>query len=225
MPAVLFDYVRRKKAEAEVDRRVVELALATAVYLPSHCGLAINVHASTFGRDQGFADFVASQAQRTGMDLSRITIEIVEQSPAWCQGNFLANLEHLRAIGIKIALDDVGTGYSNYRMILDVHPDIFKLDGYLVNGIDRDLDRMAVAKSLVSLARDFGSEIIAEAVETEPQFISLAQVGISLFQGYLFYRPMPLPQLLEEIERKQTAESGAVSPAFRLESFLTTPAA
>jgi hypothetical protein len=120
--------------EAVVDRACVATALADAGLLPGQPRLSLNVHASTLGRDPGFPGFLLRTAQQADIEPRRLIVEIVEHAPALDVPGFRRALAALRETGIAIALDDVGLGQSNYKMILDARPEIYKLDKYLVSG-------------------------------------------------------------------------------------------
>jgi EAL domain-containing protein (putative c-di-GMP-specific phosphodiesterase class I) len=195
-PDVLFDYVRRKKAELSVDWKVIELALAACSKIPPSIRISINVHASSLGRDPDFAGRLGRYAQNAGMDMARLTIEIVEHAPMWNKPQFRTNVAALRDKGVVIALDDVGAGQSNYHMILDATPDCFKVDSFIVADIASDPRRRAIVASLVKLANELGSGLIVEGVEDERALSVLSDLGVELMQGYLFARPMTVDQLI-----------------------------
>lgn len=188
--SVLFEYVRLKREESLVDRACIAAAFRGASSLPPSLRLGVNVHASTLGRDHGFIPFLQSTAAATGIALPRVTIEIVEHAPPWDGISFQSSLEQLRQLGTAIALDDVGLGQSNFKMLLDVRPDCMKLDAYFVQGCSRDAHRRAVINSLRVLARDFSAEIVAEGVENEADAETLQVLGISLMQGFHFAHPL-----------------------------------
>ena len=203
-PGVLFDYARRKVAECDVDRVAVATALAGAQSLPGTLGISVNVHASTLGRDAMFVDFLVGVARQCKIELSRLTVEIVEHSPVWNATKFLQSLRLMRELKIRIALDDVGTGQSNYRMILDAAPDCFKIDSYLVQTAHADYKRRAMLASILQLARDLGGSVVAEGVESVADLEAVLYLGITLIQGYIFSRPLPiveLPPVLARINR------------------------
>lgn len=195
---VLFEYVRRKHEESPVDRACVAAILAAAPQLPQTALLNLNVHASTLGRDAGFVRFVLDEADRRAIAHERLVIEIVEHTPFWDGDRFLRALEALRLAGAAIALDDVGLGHSNYRMILESHPAYFKLDRFLVQGIAADRYRQAVVRSLVQLAEAFSGAVIAEGVETPDDLAVIGELGIDLAQGYLFARPAAAAEFMKK---------------------------
>jgi EAL domain-containing protein (putative c-di-GMP-specific phosphodiesterase class I) len=201
---VLFDYARRKVAESAVDRAAVATALAGVRSLPGVLGIAVNVHASTLGRDALFVDFLSETARQHDIDFSRLTVEVVEHSPVWNATAFLHSLYCLRQLKIRVALDDVGTGQSNYRMILDAEPDCFKIDSYLVQGAYADHKRRSMLTSIVQLARDLGSTVVAEGVEMAADLEVVTDLGINLIQGYIFSRPLPVAELSPVIAKINT---------------------
>jgi EAL domain-containing protein (putative c-di-GMP-specific phosphodiesterase class I) len=188
-PDVLFSYARRKRAAAQVDRACVRSILAAAEELPYDVG--INVHASTLASDPGFAGFLADTAWQHGLQPVQLILEIVEHAPPAHIGPFRDAVAALRDIGVRIALDDVGAGLSNYKMILDCRPTYFKLDGYVVRGAADDPFRQAVLRSIVDLARPFGAHVVAEGIESASDLAAAREAGAGLGQGFLLGRPAP----------------------------------
>lgn len=195
VPQVLFEYVRRRGAEGEIDRRCSAAAIATFASVPEPLVLSLNVHATTLERDTGFAAHLAGMAQLHGIRPERLVVEIVEHSPYVDAARFVAALERLRDLGIRVALDDIGLGHSNYRMVLDCRPQYFKIDRYFVRGASRDEDRRAVLESIVRLARRFDAWVVAEGVETPGDLEAVTAAGVTLAQGYLFARPLSREEL------------------------------
>jgi EAL domain-containing protein (putative c-di-GMP-specific phosphodiesterase class I) len=192
---VLFEYVRRKREEIALDRVCVEAALDAARGLEAEVRLSLNVHAATLERDPEFVLFLTDAVEERAIDLWRLTVDVVEHAPLWSGPAFREALSALRDIGVAIALDDIGLGQSNYRMMLECKPDYFKVDGYLVRGCRSDFYRMAVLESVASLARRFGARMVAEGVEEEDDVRALESVGVDLFQGDVLYSPLPLEAL------------------------------
>jgi len=194
-PAVLFDYVRRKRAEAATDRACVTAILPQAAALPGSPRLTVNVHACTLGRDPAFPEFLVRRADEAGIALSRLVVEIVEHAPPLDVPGFRRSLAVLRDAGISIALDDVGLGQSNYKMILDVRPDIYKLDRYLVAGALADPYRQVILDSLARMVRRLDARAVAEGVEDPEELVAVESAGIDLVQGFLFARPLSADDL------------------------------
>ena len=93
---------------------------------------------------------------------------------------------------VRIAIDDVGTGYSGLRHIVDLQPDILKMDMALTRDIDRDPARRALTGALVQLSRDIGCTLVAEGIETLEECRTMANLGVNAGQGYFFARPLPV---------------------------------
>jgi EAL domain-containing protein (putative c-di-GMP-specific phosphodiesterase class I) len=195
--AVLFEYVRRKGEEALVDRACIAAALRGASSLPEGLRLSFNVHASTLGRNDGFIEFLRSTAEATAIELHRLTMEIIEHAPSWDGLSFRSSIEQLRQLGLTIALDDVGLGQSNFKMLLDVDPDFLKLDRFFVEGCAEDKRRRAVIGALQRLATEFDAELVAEGVSRAEDANALRHLGVTLMQGFQYAEPLTLEQARE----------------------------
>jgi len=190
---VLFEYVRRKRQEVAVDRRCVHEILRAARNFGPQVHLTLNVHATTLEQDLNFPDFLERMLEEHWMNPARLTVEVVEQSPSRCGPRFIEALSALRALGCSIALDDVGLGYSNYRMILESRPDCFKIDRYLVAGAHLDYYRRAVIRSIVELAGSFGGFAVAEGIDNTADLVAVLDEGVTACQGYLLGHPEAAP--------------------------------
>jgi EAL domain-containing protein (putative c-di-GMP-specific phosphodiesterase class I) len=194
----LFAYARRKRAEDILDRHCISLALQAASGIPKEVRISVNVHASTLGRSADFAEWLRSCAASNAIPLDQLTVEIVEHSPVWNKADFLRELAELRDSGVKIALDDIGLGHSNYQMILDAHPDYLKIDRYFIQGCGGDPQRRAVIASIVKLARDLGGLVVAEGAKNQDDLEALATMGIELAQSFLLSPPLPTSDFKRE---------------------------
>ena len=190
-PEVLFEYARRKGCSAQVDAGCVRAALREARGLPADARIGLNVHASTLALDPEFLNVVGDAASENAIDPARLVIEIVEHAPPWDVTGFRNGLAGLRAIGARIALDDIGLGQSNYLMILECRPDYFKVDGHFVRGAHADFYRQAVLASVAQLARPFGARVVAEGVEAAEDLRAVQAAGIGLVQGWLLGAAQP----------------------------------
>lgn len=188
---VLFDYIRRKRAELEADHACLATILSAATLLPGHLRFSANVHAVTLSRDPGFVDSLLARLQAHRLSPSRLTLEIVEHAPAFADDALFVALDALRAIGVRIALDDVGLGMSNYRMVLDLRPDFLKIDRYFVSGAPADEGRRIVIESIELLGRRFGARVIAEGAETREEVDACLGLGVHLIQGHYFSGALP----------------------------------
>jgi len=125
-----------------------------------------------------------------------IAVELTEHTPVRDYTSLVAVTEDLRAAGVMLAVDDAGAGFASLSHILQLRPDIIKLDITLTRGIDEDPVRMALARSLVGFAQDIGAILIAEGIETHAEHEKLRSLGVQLGQGYFMAKPGPLPALV-----------------------------
>jgi EAL domain-containing protein (putative c-di-GMP-specific phosphodiesterase class I) len=186
---VLFDYVRLKHDEVRVDRHCLATAIAEGAELTRTAFLTLNVHASTIERDTDLPRHLAELCARFSVEPHRLILELVEQSAHGEGRRLLPGLDRLRAMGIRIALDDVGLGHCNYRAILDVRPDVLKIDRYFVQNCTTDPGRQALLRSITSLAADFNALVIAEGIERDDELATVRSMGINYGQGFLLGRP------------------------------------
>ncbi len=193
---ILFDYVRRKKAEAAVDQSCLTTICDAAKNLPSKLRVNVNVHASTLGRNSEFVDFFLGHVQKQSLAPERFTMELVEYAPTCNIPELTNSIGKLRSYGVRIALDDVGLGQSNYRMMLDCHPEYFKLDAYFVNGLCSDTKRRAVVESVVALAKALGSSVVAEGVTSNDDLLQLETMDVDFAQANLLCPAISLKDLL-----------------------------
>lgn len=142
------------------------------------------IHAETFQKG-----FTREYLSRYGIDPENITFEITEKSAAADLQGFGRTIEHYRKQNYQIAIDDAGAGYSGLNLITDIRPDGIKLDIKLIHGIDGDVYKKTLVKSLYEFCRLAGIVLIAEGVETEGELEALIDVGVQYAQGYLIQRP------------------------------------
>ena len=196
-PDVLFEYARRKGEESQVDGLCIAEALASASSLPGDPSISINVHGSTLSNIPHFAEHFLDAAESYEIAPDRLMLEIVEHRAPWVMESFQSTLGTLRDAGVRIAVDDLGVGASNFRMIVDCRPDHLKVDRYIADGCSRDPVRAAVIASIVNLADSIGASPIVEGIEHEDDLDVVAQLGIDIVQGFLFAPAMPAGELAQ----------------------------
>jgi EAL domain-containing protein (putative c-di-GMP-specific phosphodiesterase class I) len=128
--------------------------------------------------------------------VERIVLELTEHAHVADYDRLVEVLRPLRERGMRLAVDDAGAGYSTLQHILQLRPDLIKLDITLTRCIDLDPARQALASALVSFSRNIDSRIVAEGIETESELRALRKLGIDAAQGYHLARPMALEAVL-----------------------------
>lgn len=134
------------------------------------------------------------------IDPARVVIEITENQPTYDFEAMRSALLHYRAMGFKIAIDDLGAGFSSLRLWSELRPEYIKIDMHFVQGVDHDPIKLQFLKSIQQIAERCGTRVIAEGIETEGELRVVKDIGIELGQGYFIARPSPTPPLLASID-------------------------
>jgi EAL domain-containing protein (putative c-di-GMP-specific phosphodiesterase class I) len=122
----------------------------------------------------------------------RIVFELLEDENIKDFETIKTFIDDAKKLGVKIAIDDFGAGYSNFERLLDYQPDILKIDGSLVKDIDTNSYSLSVVKTIVTFAKEQNIQTVAEFVENENIYNILKELGIDYSQGYYFGKPEPL---------------------------------
>ena len=164
--------------------------------------LAVNVSARQF-HHSGFVDQVLAVLARTGANPHRLKLELTESLLVTNVEDVIAKMNALKAHGVGFSLDDFGTGYSSLSYLKRLPLDQLKIDQGFVRDILDDSNDAAIAKMVIALADTLGLSVIAEGVETEAQRDFLSHQGCHAYQGYLFSRPLPLPEFEAFVRSKK----------------------
>jgi diguanylate cyclase (GGDEF)-like protein len=143
-------------------------------------------------REAEYVDRVRATLWRYGLPGERLMLEVTEAVCDDEDPRVAATLHQLRALGVRIAIDDFGSGYSSLRWLDRLPLDVIKIDGTFIDGIKEGSLEAPILEAILVMARSLGLKVIAERVETEHQATVLASLGCEFAQGYLFGRPEPL---------------------------------
>ena len=167
--------------------------------------------------------YLKSLADDWGIASERLTVELIEHAPFWDVAGIWRAIDELRTYSMRLAVDDVGAGQSNYNMILDCCPDALKVDSYVVRGCHADQHRVAVLESIATLAHRFGCQIVAEGIEEAADLKVLLGMGINLIQGYMLARPMSVQNLIQSgLLWKEDLAADALQPGAGKKSSIRT---
>lgn len=172
----------------ELELLALNTALAELDQLPDRTALSINLSPEAF-----LSDSVKSILMTLPLD--RIIVEITEHETVTNYRRLIRAIKPLRDRGLRIAVDDAGAGYSSFRHILAVAPDIIKLDMSLSRDIHADPARRALASALVTFAREIGAQLVAEGVESQAELEALSGLGVDVLQGFLLSEPVAMSTL------------------------------
>jgi EAL domain-containing protein (putative c-di-GMP-specific phosphodiesterase class I) len=202
-PEAWFAAARQHGVAAEIESNIVQRALAIRADLPANCFLSVNV-----SPDVAMSPLLATvAAEHDKLDL--LVVEITEHESVADYAALGRVLEPLRERGAKVAVDDVGAGYSSMRHVMEMRPDFIKIDRGLVAGLDRDAAKLAIIESLASFASRIDACVIAEGVERLEEVDALVRLGVPLAQGFVFARPDPalleVPSMLADYVRDKAS--------------------
>lgn len=178
-----------------LERACLREALGLLGQRPEGTSLTVNLSAPVL-LEQETLILLGEAADREPDELAGLIIEITEETLVRGEAELQATIEPLRARGARLAVDDMGAGYSGLRQITTVLPSYLKLDRALVTDIDTDPDRAALVAALTGYAKQVGSMLIAEGVETTAELRVLQRIGVPLVQGFRLSRPgKPWPEV------------------------------
>ncbi len=170
-----------------------------------HTGLhvAVNVSVSQFMQPD-FVQKVLEALATTGMAAAELELEVTESVALIGQDAVIDKLRTLRSLGVSLAIDDFGTGFSSLSYLDQIPAHRLKIDRAFVQRLETCGPGARIASLVVPLGHQIGMTVVAEGVETLQQAILLHELGCDEVQGYLFARPMPLPELLAWIGQRST---------------------
>ncbi|MHA7773139.1 ammonium transporter [Roseibium sp. M-1] len=181
-----------------VGKYVLAEALRVASDTILHANISINVSPVQF-RDKDFVDDVKRAIERSGVPAGRIELEITENTLIEDDARALTVLTRLKEIGVKIALDDFGVGYSSLSYLSRFPFDCIKIDRSFVSEARNNYGSLAIIETVVRLGKALNMRVVAEGVEDTERLCMLAQRGCHEAQGYLIGRPAPTGKLVRTI--------------------------
>jgi EAL domain-containing protein (putative c-di-GMP-specific phosphodiesterase class I) len=190
-PEETFIAAKKQKQLYELDIRSIHKAVLTyrsAGFSRKDGYLFINIYPSTI-LNPSFPTFLNQIISNDSLKSQQIVLEISESEVI---NEFTILQEHILILkneGFLIAIDDVGRGYSDFRTIIDLEPDIIKLDRYLANDLHKSKQKQSLVKLLLKYAEQNNSNIILEGIENESEMAMAKALGIKFGQGYVLGRP------------------------------------
>lgn len=192
-PDQLFSKSGRNDMNFVLDRLCRESALKTAATKKIKQKVFINFIPTSIYDPEYCLQSTVKWANQLEFDPKNIVFEVVETEQVEDKVHLRKILEFYRAQGFLIALDDVGEGYSGLNNLIDIKPDIIKVDRNVIMDIDRDKLKQSVYKALYNLAKENGITVLAEGIETKEELEFIQSIGVDLAQGYYFAKPQAEP--------------------------------
>lgn len=193
----------------EITRSVMAHArdeLGAAYGARPHLKISFNLVADHFA-DMKIVSDMKNIFEGAHLKMDQIVLEVTERQPLPNLGEARVIIAKLQELGIRIALDDVGTGHGGMSYLLKLGVDQMKMDKMFVDAIGTDRYSTAIIDTLVKLAADLNIEFVAEGVETFEQIAYLKEHGVDAAQGYVFSPPLPGPLYLELIQALDPVKS------------------
>jgi EAL domain-containing protein (putative c-di-GMP-specific phosphodiesterase class I) len=185
-PVALFHAAESAGLLFELDCLCRRLALEQARALPPGKTLFLNCLPTAIGDPNLRVEGLRKILENHDLRPSNLVLEISESESIENFGVFREVSDSCREVGVRIAIDDAGTGYASLEAIMEITPDFIKTDIGLVRGIDSDPPRQEVVRALASVARGIGAQVIAEGIETDAELRALRELGIRYGQGFYF---------------------------------------
>lgn len=194
-PVALFEHAARLGLQGQLDRACVEMVLAEFARQQLPGTLFVNVIPDTLLDGHLPAQELARLLAAQALPPERVVLELTEMQPRAGYPALCQVAADLRRIGVRLALDDLGEGFSNLRLWSELRPDLVKLDKYFVQQIHQDALKLQFVRSLLDMARAAGAVLVAEGIELAEELAVLCELGVVMGQGYLVARPAAQPQL------------------------------
>jgi|GEM_PF-2686127 len=188
-----------------IDRWVLESACATLARWRDDDGptlrMAINITPADIA-EPDFVEWVRDLLGHYGLLPQSIELELTETMFCNTDEATLDRLRGLKEYGVNVAVDDFGTGYSSLGYLNRLPVNVLKVDKSFVDAVPDDPYGVGITRAIVSLAHEFGLEVVAEGIERREQLEFLRSIGVERGQGYLMGRPMPEAEFLQHLARR-----------------------
>ena len=197
-PMVFLEIAEELKLQAELDRRVLDLALAARQAIVTELGFAPQISVNVSARRLTSIGLLEELRARNDLPEDGLVFEILETAFLDSVSSDLeATIDGLKQMGIKIEVDDFGTGHASFASVLALKPDGLKIDRMFVTGIDQSEDRQALLRGIIDMADRVSVPTIVEGVETLTEAQIVAELGAGALQGFAFAKPMVVDDFID----------------------------
>lgn len=152
--------------------------------------MSVNLSVSQL-TDAGLVDHLDGVLRQSGLDPAQLVLEITEGMLLADTEERIGELHRLKRLGVRLAIDDFGVGYSSFNYLRRLPVDTLKLDRAFVARLEKNAGDRTVARAIIELGGTIGLQVIAEGIETEAQRAILFDLGCTIGQGFLFGQPAP----------------------------------
>lgn len=199
-PATFIPIAEQSMLIVEIGRWVLE---QTCEFVKSFTNLGIepvpisvNISGVEFDRPD-IVSKVAEILKRTRVNPDFIELELTENVAISNRESCIERMQQLKALGLRLAMDDFGTGFSSLSYLQDLPLDVLKIDQHFIRELETGINSQAIVRAILALADGLHMQVIAEGVETESQLTFLQDHQCKFFQGFLFSRPIPANEFVK----------------------------
>jgi predicted signal transduction protein with EAL and GGDEF domain len=199
-PAQFIPFSEQSELIFSLDKWVLQHACSVAQAwqalgaAPQQIAVNVNLSGRHFRQPQGIVQWVRESLEKAALPASLLEIEVTETAFMQASQETIAVLAALRELGVRIAIDDFGVGYSSLNFLKTLPLDVLKLDRSFLLDVPGNHRNAALAAAIIQLGITLELEVVAEGVETQEQWNWLQDLGCQYGQGYLFAHPAPQPQ-------------------------------
>ncbi len=194
-PLILFSVARQMGKLYELEKIVLEKTFKQISENESPQNVFINFTPVTLGNPLFVEDIKAMLKKYKDVSPKQVVLEVTEQDPIIQQADFNKNIDLLRKIGFRLAVDDTGIGYSTLNSILEINPEIIKIDRSVIQDIDNNKIKESMLKGLLLIAKESGSFVIAEGIESKGEAMVLSRNNVDFAQGYFYAKPASVDKI------------------------------
>lgn len=214
MPGTFIPVIEQSSLVCPVGFWVLEKACTNWVEWfgddPDPIPVAVNISAIQF-QSPGFVNDVLRILERTGMVPEMLELEITEETASASEQEIVSTMQMLRQIGVRIAIDDFGSGYSSLSYLRSYPVDVLKIDRMFISQLTESEYDLNIVKMVTTLSHQLGFEVVAEGVETEDQRKMLEQLQCDTLQGFLFSKPVRSEDFLDLVTVATTPADNVTS--------------
>ncbi|WP_404420929.1 EAL domain-containing protein [Thalassospira australica] len=192
-PDILFGAAKSADLLFQLDRAARATNVRNAHKVGISGNLFINFTPSSIYDPDSCLRTTIDVVTECGLDRNNIVFEVIETEKVRSIEHLGAILQSYRDSGFRVALDDVGSGYSTLNLLPQLQPDIIKIDRDLIDHVDQDKYKQAIVSKLIDLAKQLDIDVVAEGIERQSELDFLTDHGVDYVQGYLLGRPAALP--------------------------------
>nr|WP_320012236.1 EAL domain-containing protein [uncultured Desulfobulbus sp.] len=194
-PLVMFETAKKTDLLFNLDRQCREASIRIAAQKKIQRNIFVNFLPSAIYNPVYCLQDTVRWSKKLNYDPLSIVFEVVETEKVTDTQHLIKILRFYKEKGFRTALDDMGNGYSSLSLFVTLHPDIVKIDMDLIRDVHKNEVKQTVVKALIAMAKEVGTSILAEGVETAEEFSWLQEKGIDFVQGYYFSKPSAEPVL------------------------------